>query len=77
MRFTLIQNILSTLPDYYVVPRIFRFKLEHIQRDSFVWVLEEKLHLVKCVTVCLDQGKGGLRVRCLSLLKKALLCMWS
>ena len=54
-------------------------RLEKIQRD-FLWgggALERKSHLVKWDTVCLDKKKGGLGVRRLSTLNRALLCKWN
>ena len=39
--------------------------------------LEWKPHLVQWGLVCLDKSKGGLGVKCLSTLNKALLCKWS
>ncbi|RVW54190.1 Transcription initiation factor TFIID subunit 5 [Vitis vinifera] len=39
--------------------------------------LERKPHLVKWDTVCLDKRKGGLGVRRLSTLNRALLCKWN
>ena len=53
-------------------------RLEHIQRD-FSWgggSLDKKPHLVKYSSVCLDKKDGGLQVRCLNKLNKALLCKW-
>ena len=37
----------------------------------------QKLHLVRWKTVCLEKRKGGLGVRNLSVMDKALLCKWS
>ena len=39
--------------------------------------LEQKTYLVRWTLVCLDKRKGGLGVKCLSSLNKALLCKWS
>ena len=39
--------------------------------------MEKKAHLVRWLTVCLDKRKGGLRVKSLALLNKALLGKWS
>ena len=39
--------------------------------------MERKPHLVKWDTVCLDKRKGGLGVRRLSTLNRALLCKWN
>ncbi|RVX01006.1 putative ribonuclease H protein [Vitis vinifera] len=54
-------------------------RLERIQRN-FLWgggALERKPHLVDWCIVCSDKQKGGLGVRNLALLNKALLCKWS
>ena len=59
-----------------LIPRVVRLRLEKIQRD-FLWgggALERKPHLVKWVTICSNKRKGGLGVRCLSTLNRALLC---
>ena len=61
------------------MPRVVNLRLEKIQRD-FLWgggALERKPHLVNWYTVCLDKRKGGLRVRRLSTLNRALLCKWN
>ncbi|RVW20831.1 putative ribonuclease H protein [Vitis vinifera] len=58
---------------------IIRLRLDQIQRD-FLWgggALERKTHLVKWTTVFLDKRKGGLGVKCLFILNKALLYKWS
>ena len=39
--------------------------------------LEQKTYLVRWTLVCLDKRKGGLGVKCLSSLNKALSCKWS
>ena len=60
------------------MPRFVRLRLEKIQRD-FLWggeTLDSKPHLVKWDTVCFDRRKGGLGVRRLHSLNKALLCKW-
>ena len=47
---------------------------------DFLWggrALEWKTHLVKWMVVCSNKSKGGLGVRCLYTLNKALLCKWS
>ena len=54
-------------------------RLERIQRD-FLWGggnLDKKPHPVKWSTVCTYKKKGGLSVRSLSKLNKALLCKWN
>ena len=60
------------------MPRVVRLRLEQIQGD-FLWgggALEKKSHLVKYAIVYSDK-KGGLGVRSLSTLNRALLCKWS
>ncbi|RVW98661.1 putative ribonuclease H protein [Vitis vinifera] len=69
---------LSTVSLFHM-PRSVSLRLERIQRD-FLWgggTLERKPHLVEWSIVCLDKRKGGLGVRNLALLNKALLCKWS
>ena len=47
---------------------------------DFLWGegnLDHKPHLVKWSTICIDKKKGGLGVRSLSKLNKALLCKWN
>ena len=39
--------------------------------------MEKKSHLVRWLTVCLDKRKGGLGVKNLAMLDKALLRKWS
>ena len=82
-RITLIRNTLSTLPIYLMsilhLPRVVRMRLEQIQRDV-LWgggALKKKPHLVRWSTICLDKRKGGLGVKSLILLNKALLGNWS
>ena len=63
----------------FQMPRSVSSRLERIQRD-FLWgggALERKPHLVEWSIICLDKRKGGLGVRSLALLNKALLCKWS
>ena len=71
------------MPIYYMsilcMPRSVRLRLEKIQRD-FLWggrALERKTRLVKWAVVCSDKSKGGLGVKCLSTLNRALLGKWS
>ena len=61
------------------MPRLVRLRLEQIQSD-FLWgggTLERKTHLVKWMVVCSDKRKGGLDIKCLSTLNRALLGKWS
>ena len=81
-RITLIRRTLSSLPIYFMslfrMPRRVRLCLEQIQR-GFLWGggnLEKKPHLVKWSTVCLDRKMGGLGIKSLAILNKALLCKW-
>ena len=60
------------------MPRQVRLRLEQIQR-GFLWGggnLEKKPHLVKWSTVCSDRKMGGLGIKSLAILNKALLCKW-
>ena len=82
-RITLIRSALANMPIYFMsmlsMPRKVRPRLERIQRD-FLWgggALERKLHLVRWDLVCLEKCNGGLGVKSLSILNKALLCKWS
>ena len=61
------------------MPRVASLRLEKIQRDFLCGggALERKPHLVNWDTVCLDKRKGGLGVRRLSTLNKALSCKWN
>ncbi|RVW15967.1 mRNA-capping enzyme [Vitis vinifera] len=59
--------------------RVVRLRPEKIQRD-FLWgvgALEKRPHLVKWTVVCSHKKKGGLGIRNLSILNRALLCKWS
>ena len=82
-RATLIRSMLSNLPIYLMsllcLPSSVRWRIEKIQRD-FLWGggnLERKPHLVRWELVCLNKKKGGLGVKCLSILNKALLAKWN
>ena len=82
-RITSIWSTLASMPIYFMfvfsLPRKVKLRIEHIQRD-FLWgggALEQKPYLVWWDLVCLDKSKGGLGVKCLSTLNKALLCKWS
>ena len=81
-RVTLIRSTLLNLSIYFMslfrIPSLVCKRLEKIQRDFF-WGggnLEKKPHLVKWVTVCTDKKVGGLGVRGLHKLNKALLGKW-
>ena len=81
-RLNLIRSTLSNLPIYslslFRMPKLVCSRLEKIQRD-FIWGggnLERKPHLVNWKTVCLEKSRGGLGVRSLSKMNKALLCKW-
>ncbi|KAL6322779.1 hypothetical protein AAG906_019048 [Vitis piasezkii] len=82
-RLTLIRSTLSSLPVYFMslflLPRKVRMRLEKIQRD-FLWgggALDQRPHLVRWNLVCLERKKGGLGVRNLALMNKALLDKWN
>ena len=81
-RLMLIRSTLSSLSIYFLslfqMPRIVWLRLEKIQRN-FLWggrTLDSKPRLVKWDTICSDIRKGGLGVRHLHSLNKALLCKW-
>ena len=60
------------------MPKTIAKRLEKVQRD-FLWGggnLERKAHLVNWEVVCADKNKGGLGLRKLVLLNKALLGKW-
>ena len=79
----LIQSTLASLPIYFMSlfpnPRSVRMRFERIQRN-FVWggcALERRPQLVNSEVVCRDKKSGGLGIKKLSILNKALLCKWS
>ena len=81
-RLTLIRSTLSNMPIYFMsllwIPRKVKMRLEKIQRE-FLWgggALKRKIHLVKWKTICSNKDKGGLGVKCLGTLNKALLAKW-
>ncbi|RVW49203.1 putative ribonuclease H protein [Vitis vinifera] len=82
-RLTLIRSTLASMPTYLMsllrMPRVVKLRLEKIQRD-FLWgggALEKRPHLVKWAVVCTHKKMGGLGIRNLSILNRALLCKWS
>ena len=79
-RITLICSTLSSLPIYYLslfrMPHKVCVRLERIQRQ-FLWggsVHDKKISLVRWDTVCSEKKKGGIGLKSLSKLNKALLC---
>ena len=81
-RIALIKSMLSSMPLYQLsffrMPKIVARRLEKLQRD-FLWGggnLERKVHLIKWEVVCAQKEKGGLGIRKLDLLNKALLGKW-
>ena len=81
-RLTLIRSTLSCLLVYFMslfhLPRRVRLRLEQIQRD-FLWGggnMDKKPQLVKWSTICANKRNGGLRIRDLYILNRALLCKW-
>ena len=63
----------------FQILRIVHLRLEKIQKN-FLWgggTLESKPHLVKWATICSNRRKGGLGVRHLHSLNKAILCKWN
>ena len=78
-RITVIKTTMASMPLYQMslfrMPKIVARRLEKLQRD-FLWGgsnLEKKAHLVNWEVVCADKEKGGLGLRKLALLNKALL----
>ena len=73
-RITLIRSTLSSFPIYFMsllcIPRPIQLRLEQIQRNFLQGgeALEQKTHLVRWDTVCLDKRKGGLGVKSISTL---------
>ncbi|RVW80652.1 Protein trichome birefringence-like 5 [Vitis vinifera] len=78
-RITLIKSTLASMPLYQLslfrMPRVVARRLEKLQRD-FLWEggsTERKAHLVNWERVCVGKEKGGLGLRKLVHLNKALL----
>ena len=81
-RITLIKSILASMPLYQLslfrMPKVVARRLEKLQRD-FLWgggSTERKAHLVSWERVCVSKEKGGLGLRKLVHLNKALLGKW-
>ena len=81
-RITLIKSTMTSMPIYQMplfrMPKVVARKLEKLQR-VFLWGrgnLEKKTHLVNWEVVCADKEKGGLGLRKIAFLNKALLGKW-
>ena len=81
-RITLIKSTLASMPIYQMsifrIPKIVAKRIEKVQRD-FLWGggnLEGKIHVVKWDVVCTDKNKGGLGLRKIVMLNRALLGKW-
>ena len=81
-RVTLIKSTLASMPLYQLslfrMPRTVARRLEKLQRD-FLWgggSTERKAHLVNWERVCVGKEEGGLGLRKLAPLNKALLGKW-
>ncbi|KAJ9693692.1 hypothetical protein PVL29_009580 [Vitis rotundifolia] len=81
-RITLIKSTLASMPIYqlslFQMPKIIAKRLEKLQRD-FLWGgghLERKVHLINWEVVCTQKEKGGLGLRKITVLNKALLGKW-
>ena len=82
-RATLIRSSLSSLPIYHLslfrAPQKVCARLERIQRQ-FLWGgsdLDKKVSLVSWATVCTEKIKGGIGIKSLSKMNKALLSKWN
>ena len=82
-RLILIRNMMTNLSVYLMslfrMPMNVSSRLEKIQRD-FVWgssSIKRKIHLIKWENVCRCKMKGGLGIRSLILMDKALLSKWA
>ncbi|WJZ90958.1 hypothetical protein VitviT2T_010073 [Vitis vinifera] len=81
-RITLIKSTLASMPIYQMsifrMPKSGAKRVEKTQRD-FLWGggnLEGKVHLVKWDVVCTEKNKGGLGLRKIAILNRALLSKW-
>ncbi|KAJ9674776.1 hypothetical protein PVL29_023982 [Vitis rotundifolia] len=81
-RITLIKSTLASMPTYHLslfrMPKSVAKRLERIQRD-FLWgggSLDKKVHLINWEVVCTHKEKGGLGIRRIDMLNKALLGKW-
>ena len=81
-RITLIKSTLVSIPIYQMsifrMPKSVVKRLEKLQRD-FLWGggnTGRKIHLVNWKVVCTQKDKGGLGIRRMGLLNKALLGKW-
>ena len=81
-RITLIKCTMVSLPIYnmslFRMPKSVVKRLEKLQRD-FLWgggSLERKVHLINWEVVCTRREKGGLGIRKIDSLNKALLGKW-
>ena len=81
-RITLIKSTLASIPVYqlslFQMPKLVAKRLEKLQMD-FLWgggSLERKIHLINWEVVCTQKEKGGLGIRKIDLLNKALLGKW-
>ncbi|RVX07581.1 putative ribonuclease H protein [Vitis vinifera] len=81
-RITLIKSTLASIPTYFLslirIPKSVTRRIEKIQRD-FLWGggrLERKAHLIKWKVVCSPKEEGGLGIRKIEVLNKALLGKW-
>ncbi|RVW26012.1 LINE-1 retrotransposable element ORF2 protein [Vitis vinifera] len=83
-RITLIKSTMGSMPVYQMslfrMPMSVARRLENLQRD-FLWggggLMERKTHLVKWGVVCGDKENGGLGIRKLTIMNKALLGKWT
>ncbi|RVX09019.1 LINE-1 reverse transcriptase-like [Vitis vinifera] len=81
-RITLIKSTLANLPVYQLslfrMPKLVVKRLKKLQRD-FLWgggSMERKIHLINWEVVCSQKESGGLGIRKIDLLNKALLGKW-